>query len=278
MMQSGLLVASLSAAVLAGVFVGRSWPTPHQARGGLKTTFGNGVWEVGKEIMPGTYTTNGGTSCYWARTRNLNGGVGGIIANGNPSGHVVVTIEPTDKGFTTQGCGTWTREPGSVPVASAHKAARKQTASRKHAVSSLPTPEQNLMNFVLRKTCGASLASVMDTITGHSSMRGSGEYTGRLRMTPGPHRSTNIYWTVDIKTGSPLSYGPNQLLALVSDTGYSEKPKYGGVETLKFNISYNGDYLTVPLLMSSHPSLNSTFGSSMSRFNDAIYFSYPNCR
>ena len=39
MMQNGLLVASLSAAVLAGVFVGRSGPNPHQAQGGLKTTF-----------------------------------------------------------------------------------------------------------------------------------------------------------------------------------------------------------------------------------------------
>ena len=221
MMQNGLLVASLSAAVLAGVFVGRSGPNPHQAQGGLKTTFGNGVWEVGKEIMPGTYTTNGGTSCYWARTRNLNGGIGGIIANGNPSGHVVVTIEPTDKGFTTQGCGTWTREPGSVPVASAHKAVSK------HTVSSLPQPEQTLLRFA-SGACHSSVLSTMEVLVGDGSMEGSGLYPGKLTMKPGKYRSYNIFWTVNVKPHSVLS------------TAHS------GERTFKFWMSHDGDHVRLP--------------------------------
>ncbi len=44
-------------------------------------------------------------------------------------------------------------------------------------------------------------------------------------MTPGPHRSTNIYWTVNARKDSDLS---------------------AGTETLKFNISYDGDYVVVP--------------------------------
>ncbi|MHB8563542.1 MAG: tetratricopeptide repeat protein [Acidiferrobacteraceae bacterium] len=159
-----------------------------------------------------------------------------------------------------------------------YRKAAAQGYARAATISSLPTPEQNLMHAAFRKTCGASLSSVMDTLTGHSKMLGSGEYIGHLRMTPGPHRSTNIYWTVNIRKGSPLTYSPVQLGLMESsnDVGRQQKPniKYAGLKTLKFVISHNGDYVTLPRLAS--PSLK-WMGSGNDRFTAAVGFSYPNC-
>ncbi len=85
-----------------------------------KTIFGDGIWAVGKDIAPGTYSTNkGGNGCYWARTRDLSGSLDSVIVNGVGIGHITVTIAPTDAGFETQRCGTWRRESSaSTPVAS----------------------------------------------------------------------------------------------------------------------------------------------------------------
>ena len=77
----------------------------------LRTTFGDGTWVVGKQIAAGTYHTAGGGDCYWARESDLSGGTSSILANDTPSGPVTVTILPTDVGFQTQGCGTWSPEP-----------------------------------------------------------------------------------------------------------------------------------------------------------------------
>jgi hypothetical protein len=74
-------------------------------------TFGDGTHRVGKDIAAGTYRApkvSGLLGCYWARLRNFSGGLNGIIANGNESAPALVTIRPTDRGFETNGCGTWT--------------------------------------------------------------------------------------------------------------------------------------------------------------------------
>lgn len=76
-------------------------------------TFGDGTHRVGKDILAGTYrapNVKGGIlgGCYWARLRNFSGRLGGIVANGNESAPAIVTIQPTDRGFETNGCGTWT--------------------------------------------------------------------------------------------------------------------------------------------------------------------------
>ena len=73
------------------------------------TSFGDGIWAVGTQVAPGTYTTAGGASCYWERESDLTGGSSSLIANDSPAGQVSVTIAPTDKGFKTQDCGTWTK-------------------------------------------------------------------------------------------------------------------------------------------------------------------------
>ncbi len=74
-----------------------------------RSTFGDGTWRVGTDIEPGTYRTKGSDGCYWERIAGFSGTFGDIIANDNASGPAVVKIFPSDAGFTSKGCGTWTR-------------------------------------------------------------------------------------------------------------------------------------------------------------------------
>jgi hypothetical protein len=80
-------------------------PTPSFA------SFGDGSYQVGKDIQPGTYRTRvGSPGCYYERLSGFGGTVGDIIANSNTDYPAIVTIAPTDKGFDSQGCGTWTKD------------------------------------------------------------------------------------------------------------------------------------------------------------------------
>jgi hypothetical protein len=80
----------------------RTTPAPSSP----KMTFGDGTWAVGKDIAAGTYQTNGGYGCYWERDKDFSGSPDSILANGNTTGHVVVTILPSDAAFESQNCGT----------------------------------------------------------------------------------------------------------------------------------------------------------------------------
>lgn len=77
-----------------------------------KATFpGDGTYEVGKDIQPGTYVSGKPDSgnCYWARMKGTSGSFGDIIANNNSAGQSVVTIAATDKVFESSGCNDWAR-------------------------------------------------------------------------------------------------------------------------------------------------------------------------
>jgi hypothetical protein len=79
-------------------------PTPNYAH------FGDGTFQVGKDIQPGTYRTRSGSDgCYYARLKGFSGSFDDIIANNNTSGPAVITIAASDKGFLSQNCGTWTQ-------------------------------------------------------------------------------------------------------------------------------------------------------------------------
>lgn len=74
-------------------------------------TFGDGTWEVGKDIKAGTYKTivpADSIGGYWERDKDLNGGINSIIDNGigNPGAHVTVSLKAGTV-FTTADCGTW---------------------------------------------------------------------------------------------------------------------------------------------------------------------------
>jgi hypothetical protein len=86
--------------------------SPLPANGPKHTTFGDGIYAVGIDIAPGTYSTKGGNSCYWERVSDFDGSGNDVIANGLQSGPITVTIAAGDKGFVTQACGTWTSEDG----------------------------------------------------------------------------------------------------------------------------------------------------------------------
>ena len=79
--------------------------TPPPPPGQPNTTFGDGTYQVGVDIAPGTYRSAGGDNCYWARLRSLD--TGNIISNNASPGPQVVAIQPTDAAFQTKNCGTW---------------------------------------------------------------------------------------------------------------------------------------------------------------------------
>ncbi|HVB25786.1 MAG TPA: hypothetical protein VNG51_27865 [Ktedonobacteraceae bacterium] len=75
-----------------------------------KTTFSDGIYIIGTDITPGTYKNTGATGCYYARLSGFGGTIDNIIANNNVDTATIVTIAPTDKGFESNGCGTWTKQ------------------------------------------------------------------------------------------------------------------------------------------------------------------------
>lgn len=79
-------------------------------------SYGPGTYVVGTDIQPGIYTTSGpnGTSswlmCYFARRRNLDGDLSGIIANGNFKGRMTLNIKPTDVAVEFGQDCVWTKK------------------------------------------------------------------------------------------------------------------------------------------------------------------------
>lgn len=74
-----------------------------------KTSFDEGAYIVGTDIEPGTYRSSGSSGCYYERLSGFTGGFENLIANGLSDTPTIVTIAPTDAGFQSQRCGTWTK-------------------------------------------------------------------------------------------------------------------------------------------------------------------------
>ena len=68
----------------------------------------DGDYRVGPEILPGTYQAAAAPGCYWARLSGFSGELSDIIANNIGTGGIV-QVMPGDVGFTTTGCGGWTK-------------------------------------------------------------------------------------------------------------------------------------------------------------------------
>ena len=75
-----------------------------------KTTFSDGMYIIGTDIAPGTYRNTGVSGCYYARLSGFGNTIGDIIANNNVDTATIVTIASSDKGFQSNGCGTWTKQ------------------------------------------------------------------------------------------------------------------------------------------------------------------------
>ncbi|MFD8199030.1 hypothetical protein ACWDTR_21945 [Streptomyces sp. NPDC003470] len=70
---------------------------------------GDGDFEVGSDVKPGTYRTTGNTDgmCYWERAKDASGELDSLLANDNVTGTSYVTVQATDKFFKSNGCGDW---------------------------------------------------------------------------------------------------------------------------------------------------------------------------
>ena len=71
------------------------------------TTFGDGDWIVGGEVLPGRYATAGGPGCSWARASGFTHTLEELIATGQAEGPVVIDVAPTDARISSRACGTW---------------------------------------------------------------------------------------------------------------------------------------------------------------------------
>lgn len=90
-------------------------PTPEPEPEDPNPNFSDGMHRVGADIPPGTYRTREGSSgCYYARLGGFSGDLEDILANNNTDAPAVVTIEPTDAGFESNECGTWTQDLSAI--------------------------------------------------------------------------------------------------------------------------------------------------------------------
>jgi len=70
---------------------------------------GDGDFEVGSDIKPGTYRTTGNSDgmCYWERAKDASGEMDSLLANDNVTGASYVTVKTGDKIFKSSGCADW---------------------------------------------------------------------------------------------------------------------------------------------------------------------------
>ncbi|MEU0410229.1 hypothetical protein ABZ307_20745 [Streptomyces griseorubiginosus] len=70
---------------------------------------GDGDFQVGSDIKPGTYRTVGNSDgmCYWERAKDASGEVDSLLANDNVTGTSYVTVKAGDKLFKSSDCNDW---------------------------------------------------------------------------------------------------------------------------------------------------------------------------
>ncbi|MEU6374188.1 hypothetical protein [Streptomyces sp. NPDC046909] len=70
---------------------------------------GDGEFQVGSDIKPGTYRTTGNDDgmCYWERAKDASGEMDSLLANDNVTGTSYVTVKATDKLFKSSDCNDW---------------------------------------------------------------------------------------------------------------------------------------------------------------------------
>lgn len=115
---AGIVAASLATTTMAACSV----DTTGAQRADTKTTAtrsakpkiapgtipGNGIFQVGRDIQPGTYESAGpddesqGMVCYWARLKSPDTDT--FLANEAAPGHTVIRVRKTDKYVQTMGC------------------------------------------------------------------------------------------------------------------------------------------------------------------------------
>ncbi|HET9256615.1 MAG TPA: hypothetical protein VFO16_15645 [Pseudonocardiaceae bacterium] len=87
-------------------------PTESPKPAGPATSFGDGVFIVGTDIVAGKYKSagpkpGGDGKCVWFRRKDTTGDRGTIIARNISRGPQTVTISRTDGAFESFGCQDW---------------------------------------------------------------------------------------------------------------------------------------------------------------------------
>jgi hypothetical protein len=98
-------------------------------RGGTMSSITPGMWLVGQQVSPGTYSANASSGCYWERLSGFGNSLDDINDNDfvGSAGQVIVQIRSSDAGFDADAdCGTWTKTSG---VSTASVGARPKTRS-----------------------------------------------------------------------------------------------------------------------------------------------------
>ena len=110
-------VAVAAAVVVIGwcvsMGVGHADPAPPPPSPGPKTSFGDGTYAVGTDIMPGVYQSAGpveGSACYWRRAN-----AEGTVANAMTKKPQTVQIEAGDTTFKTTDCQEWQKSDAAPP-------------------------------------------------------------------------------------------------------------------------------------------------------------------
>ncbi len=83
--------------------------TPPTTEPAFRIQFVEGTYRIGIDLPAGTYRTDGGPFCFWARLSSLSGTADSVIASENTNGAAAtVTIPASDNAFYTSGCAVWT--------------------------------------------------------------------------------------------------------------------------------------------------------------------------
>ena len=82
--------------------------THHELDQSIKSSFSDGTYQIGIDILPGTYIASDSTNttCRWRRLRDFTWNTGTIHEN-IASGIKIVTLNRDDVGFASFGCGKW---------------------------------------------------------------------------------------------------------------------------------------------------------------------------
>lgn len=77
--------------------------------GRVLTSVGDGTWQIGVDVEPGTYTTSGAvdSTCHHALRPTRTGG--GVVDATDGLGPATVVLAEADGWFETSGCATWRR-------------------------------------------------------------------------------------------------------------------------------------------------------------------------
>ena len=88
-----------------------TWSTDLSPRTSSTTApFAGGAFQVGSEIAAGTWRNSDSSGgCYWERVEGWSGSLDDIVINSFSTTAGTVAIAPSDAGFFSEGCGTWSK-------------------------------------------------------------------------------------------------------------------------------------------------------------------------